>query len=526
MKRINNYIAFVLVASVSLTSCKKFLDVNENPNSATEGTPELVLPQAIVRTASTIPNLNNFGSRLIGYQANAGGYSGWGSVVSYNYTTGDWGSIFESLYKANEDLQTVVNLSRADESHNAFIAAANILLAYNYQTLVDVYNDVPYSEALSGAVHLQPKYDKGPDIYKALADSLDNALTLLNGVSSTTNFQNADPLFKGDITRWKRFANTIKLRLILRANGKVNFSNTSFDDAGFLTEDALVNPGYAKIDGKQNPMWNAWAYSASGSSVSVAYIPTPYVLAFYDGTKALDTIRAKLVYFGALAVPTNQLGYQGSDAKKGPTPSAWFVVADPTKAASPTNHKDLGILKGPEMGQPLMLAAESYFIVAQANLKGIVGTPADAEANFYNGILASFRYLEKDASGKVQTGYNPQADLDKYVADNIDNPLVNFALATSEEAKEEAIVTQEYIANNMIMGHQSWFEFLRTGYPRIVGANTTANKKTTFVSITSEASTPNQLPTRILYPASEYKYNDANIPTGISAFSSKIFWAE
>ena len=520
MKRINNYIAFVLVASVSLMSCKKFLDVNENANSATEGTPELVLPQAIVRTASTIPNLNNFGSRLIGYQANAGGYSGWGSVVSYNYTTGDWGSIFESLYKANEDLQTVINLSRSDENHNAFIAAANIMLAYNYQTLVDVYNDVPYSEALSGAEHLQPKYDKGQDIYKALADSLDNALALLSGVSSTTNFQNADPLFKGDITRWKKFANTIKLRLILRSNGKVTFSNTSFNDAGFLTDDALVNPGYAKIDGKQNPMWNAWAYSASGASVSVAYIPTPYILSFYDGTKALDTIRAKLVFRGGLAVPTNQLGYQGSDAKKGPTPSAWFI------GNRSTDYAQIGILKGPDMGQPLMLAAESYFLVAQANLKNIVGTPADAEANFYNGILASFRYLEKDASGNVKAGYNPQADFNKYVADNVDNPLVNFELAMSEEEKEEAIVTQEYIANNMVMAHQSWFEFLRTGYPRIVGTNSTANKKTTFVSITSEASTPNQLPTRILYPASEYKYNEPNIPTGISAFGSKIFWAQ
>ena len=520
MKRIKINFIIALVAVISFTSCKKFLDVNENPNSPTEGTPELVLPQAITRTAGTLVNLNNFGSRLIGYQANAGGYSGWGSVVSYNYTTGDYGSIFESLYKANEDLQVVIDLSGSEEMYKPFVAAAQIMQAYNYQTLVDVYDDVPYTEALKGAGSLQPKYDNGEDIYKALADSLDKAMATLDGTSSTSLFEVADPLFHGDINNWIKFANTLKLRLILRSNGKVTFSNTSFNAAGFLTTDALVNPGYSKTDGKQNPMWNTWAYSASGASVSVAYIPTPYILSYYDGSKILDETRGELVFRGGLAVATNQLGYQGDDAKKGPTPSAWFI------GSSASNYAHIGILKGPDMGQPIMLAAESYFIQAQANLKGIVGTPADAEANFNNGVLASFEYLEQDNTGNTADGWDPNADYEAYVEANIDNPLVNFSLATTDEERVEAIVTQEYIANNMVLGHQSWFEFLRTGYPKIEGPNSTANKKNTFVSVTSEASTANKLPNRILYPASEYKYNEKNIPTGISPFTSKIFWAQ
>jgi len=520
MKKIQIYLFLGVLVLGFNTSCKKFLDINENPNSPTSGTPELVLPQAIVRTAAMMPNLNNFGSRLMGYQANAGGYSGWGSVVSYNYTTGDYGSIFESTYKANEDFQVVINLSAGSADYGAFIAAAQIMQAYNFQTLVDIYNEIPYSEALKGSDFLQPKYDKGEDVYKALADSLDKAMATLDATTSTTNFVSADPLFKGNITRWLQFANTIKLRLILRSNGKVTFSNTSFNAAGFLKDDALVNPGYAKIDGKQNPMYSSWAYSAAGGSVSVAYIPTPYILAFYNGNKILDEARAKLVFKNGLAVPVNQLGYQGDDAAKGLTPSAWFIGTNATTLAR------IGILKGPEMGQPIMTASESYFLLAQANLKGITGTPADAEANFNSGILSSFRYLEKDHNGAISAGYNPQADFDKYQLENEDNPLVNFELATTDAEKVEAIVTQEYIANNMINGHQAWFEFLRTGYPRIEGPNTTANRINTFVSISSEASTANKLPNRLLYPASEYKYNDKNIPGNINPFSSKIFWAQ
>lgn len=522
MKKLQFYIFLGLLTVVASTSCKKFLDINENPNLPSTATPELVLPQAIVRTAALMVTYNDYGARLIGYEANAGGVSGWGAFVSYNYTTGDFASLFDNTMKANSDLQTVINLSSGDESKTTFVAAANTLLAFNFQNLVDTYNDIPYTEALKGANILQPKYDKAEDVYKALADSLDNAMAVFAAASTSSQFSTSDPLFRGDLDRWIKFANTIKLRLIVRAEGKVSFSNTNFNAAGFLQDDALVNPGYTKIDGKQNPSWNTWAYNAAGTAPGAASqrIPTPYVLSFYNGGKITDNKRVDLTYITGLAVPTNQLGYQGEDAKKGPSPSAWF------KGKNANDYAKIGILKGPDAGQPLMLASESYFLQAQANLKGIIGTEADAKANFEAGVIASFRYLEKDNTGKLNADYNPAEDFADYVAANEGNYLVNFDKATNKEEKLEAIVTQEYVAYNMILGHQAWYEFLRTGYPKITGTNSTSNKSGTFVSVASEATTPNKLPTRLLYPASEYKYNEKNIPSGISAFGSKIFWAK
>lgn len=522
MKKIQLYLFMGLLSMLSFTSCKKYLDVNKNPNDPISATPELMLPQSIVRTASLMVGLNDYGARLMGYEANAGGVSGWGSFVSYNYSTGDFATLFYNGFKANEDLQEVISLSNKDTLHSNFIAAAQILQAFNFQSLVDVYNDIPYTDALKGKAVLQPKYDKAEDIYKALADSLDVAMALLSANTTSSAFKASDPLFKGDLSQWIRFANTIKLRLILRANGKVQFSNTTFNSAGFLTDDAIVNPGYTKIDGKQNPSWSTWAYDAAGTAPTAASqrIPTPFILAFYDGTKILDNGRVNLVFNKGLSVPTNQLGYQGDDAKKGPTPSAWFVGTDAK------NYGNIGILKGPDMGQPIMLAAESYFLQAQANLKGIIGSAADAKENFKLGVFNSFNYLEKDNTGAIHSGKDPHADYDAYVAANTSNYLVNIDAATSNDEILEAIVTQEYIAYNMIMGHQSWFEYLRTGYPKISGANNIANKKNTFVSITSESSAPDRLPTRILYPANEYSYNQKSVPTGINAFSSKIFWAK
>lgn len=503
-------------------SCKKFLDINENPNSPTSATPELVLPQAIVRVANLVPTFNDYGARLVGYEANAGGVSGWGAFVSYNYTTGDFQGLFNSTYKALEDLQTVINLSEGDETKIIFVAAAQILQVYNYQNLVDTYNDVPYTDALKGEESLQPKYDKAEDIYKAIADTLDVAMNVLSNNTPSSQFETADKLFQGDVTRWIKFANTIKLRLILRSNGKVTFTNTSFNPAGFLEDDAIVNPGYTKIAGKQNPTWDRWAYDAGGTAPGAASqrIPTPFVLSYYDNDKILDTTRGDLVYMKGLSAPTNQLGYQGDDAKKGDKPSAWFV------GSSPTKYDEIGILKGPDAGQPIMLASESYFLQAQANLKGIVGSAADAKDNYEKGVIASFRYLEEGPDGKLNTGYDPEGDFINYDTVNAGNPLVDFDAATTDEERLEAIVTQEYIANNMIMGHQSWYEYIRTGYPKITGSNSRANMKNTFVSFTSESTASDKLPTRILYPANEYKYNESNIPTEISAFSSKIFWAK
>lgn len=518
MKRIFKYI-FGFSMLVSVYSCKKDLDINTNPNSVTAATVDLVLPNAIVATANSMSAYNSMGAQQVGYFANGGGVSGWGGIISYNWNTGDFAGLWATTYDILTDVQYVVTNSEGNAAYKEFNAAAKTLKAYNYALLVDTYNDIPYTEALQGDTKLQPKYDKATDIYKSLVDLLDQSIATFKatgtGVGSKL-FVTADPLFNGNLGKWAAFAQTLKLRLVLKGTGKVTFTNTTFDSAvGFLTEDAIVQPVYAKTDNKQNPMWNSWAYSASGTAVGAAsqYAPTAFVMTFYNGTKLADQARANVTYIAGTSTPTNQLGYQQSDAGRGQAPSSWF------RGTSSTAYEKIGILKGPDAGQPIMLAAESYFLQAEGNVKGLV--TGNAGTNFDLGVNASFRYLYKDNTGAVSSGKDPVADATTYRTTNTANPLANFTLATTDAAKLEAIITQKYIAFNMLFGHEAWNEYRRTGYPKILAGTA---KNDTFVSIVSESTAADKLPTRIQYPANEFKYNAANVPA-INKYSSKIFWA-
>jgi hypothetical protein len=78
---------------------------------------------------------------------------------------------------------------------------------------------------------------------------------------------------------------------------------------------------------------------------------------------------------------------------------------------------------------------------------------------------------------------------------------------------------------NFVTSHEAWNDYRRTLYPKLVNtAGATAAQ--TFASKVSQSTRPDRLPTRILYPSTEGSYNSTNVPTGISSFSSLIFWAQ
>lgn len=501
------------------SSCKKFLDINTNPNSATSATPDLILPLAMTATASDMSGFNTYGSQLGGYSANAGGYGGFGEAISYNFSSGTFGGLWSNTYNNLEDYQNIINSTDAQApTLNNFNAAAKIMKAINFELLVDAYNDVPYTEALMGTANLTPKYDKAEDIYASIATLLDSAIKRINDASSAagvTPLGTSDVLFGGDMKKWKQLANTVKLRLILTSNGKVNFANKSFDDAGFLTTDALIDPGYTRDNGKQNPDWNAWGFGYTGTDANKAWIPTQYVMGFYDGNKLADTGRGKAIYYQFPKTGYNRLGVESVSTPKCPSGSFWYSGTNRTGSSA---GGATGILKGPSAGYPLMLAAESYFLQAEAALNGTIS--GNSEDLFNAGILASFKYLYLNESGA--TVGNPVADFEKYQNDNITDRRVYYKLALTTEEKLEAIITQKYIANNYIRGEVSWNDYRRTHYPSVTPGG---NGYQTFASTVSESPRPDKLPTRISYPTVEVTYNPTNVESA-SPFTSFIFWAK
>lgn len=526
------YILLVLSVAGALASCERALDINDNPNSATESTPELVLPQALVGTSQLIPSFSTYGGRIM-YFANAGGVSGWGSgFLDYNYSTGNEAALWSNTYNNLTDYQYVVTNTENVAGGESFYHAAQVMKAYNFANLVDTYNDVPYSEALQGNLNIHPKYDKAEDIYADLGSKLDAAVAFFKSSTLPSTFNAADVLFDGDAENWARFANTLKLKLVLKGQGKVTFANPGIDAIGVLEDDALVNPGFTKIDGKQNPMWNTWAYAASGNAVGTwgtQFIPTYYVMSFYDGSKLNDEARADVSFANGIGAPKNQLGVQDPTPPVGLAPSTW-VLRPTSGTISATNYRGIGIIKGPGAGQPLMLAAEAQLLAAEAVVKGVLS--GNAKTFFENGIKASFNYLNKNESDQIASGVNAESYLENYKEENASSYLVNFDLANSDDRKLEAIITQKYIAFNFLFGHEAWNEYRRTGYPSIINPSTNQpypnnrdNARNTFVSIGSVSTAPDKLPTRLLYPNTEAAYNGANVPE-VDKFTSKIFWAK
>jgi hypothetical protein len=524
MKRIS-IITLCLVFAV-FTACDDILDINENPNSATSVKPALVLPQALATTASVLNAYNTYGSQIGGYAANAGGYGGFNETVSYAYTPNNYSGNWPIAYDNLEDYQYIIDQTKADPLNGYFFAAAKIMKAYVFQLLVDAYNDIPYTEALQGTKFITPKYDNAATVYAGLAAELDEAMAAIaatNALTVKNPLGTADVVFAGDMTNWLRLANTIKLRLMVRGNGKVTFANTSFDAAGFLTTDALINPGYARDNGKQNPGWATWGFTYTGAAGNKAWIPTTFALTFYNGVRISDPQRGKAMYYQYPSTGTNQLGYESTGIPKSPDGSFWY----PSTARTVTTTgfgKATGALKGPDAGYPLFTAAESYFLQAEAVVVGIPGVAGTAKALFESGILASFKYLYM-LPDKTQVGgaFNATTDQANYLSANNTNPLVNFDLATTTAQKIEAIITQKYIALNMVNSHEGWNEYRRTGFPKISGTSATS----TFASIASQSPRADRLPTRILYPTSEIQFNSVNVPaSSTDSFNSTIFWAK
>jgi len=519
------YISLLSCAvALGFSSCQKYLNINDNPNSATSSTPELMLPQALTTTASLENTYNTMGAQLVGYMANAGGYGGFGSNVTYSYGNGDYQGCWTSSYDNLTDYQWIINNTNDNLDYSFYNGAAKIMKAMIFQQLVDTYNDVPYTDAFKETENLTPKYDDAKVVYDSIYALLDDALAEINkgqtdladnDASNVQDLGDNDVLFGGDMDNWKRLANSLKLRVALRANGILTFNN-SYDNVGFLTEDALVNPGYQVANGKQNPLYNSWGYAYDGSTANRAWMICTFVSSFYDGYKLFDP-RGYAIFnsFDDDDYATNQLGYESNSVESAPSAGSWINLIEDKK-------NNVGVLKGASAGMPIMTVAESDFMQAEAALIGGLGVDGDVKTHFNDGILASFKYLYTFGDGTTSDDWDAEADYNHYLDTNSTSYLVNFDLATTTSEKLEAIITQKYIALNMVNSDQSWNDFRRTTFPKITNGST--NGKLTFASLQSTSSRKDKLPSRILYPTTELSYNNDNMPKDINQFTSKIFW--
>jgi hypothetical protein len=521
----------VALAGLLLLSCNDSLDINQNPNQATGAvvTPNLMLANIYANLAEDINTYNKYGSLMVGYQFPGDGISGFSDLYTYNFPSSSYNANWNDCFAHLRDIQTVTDAAEDDPRYAFFGAAARVAKAYTWQLLVDEYGDVPYTEGVRGGEDITPAFDDDAEVYRLLIAELDGAIAQFKSAAADANAikftSSTDPVFAGDATKWIQFANNLKLRLLVRAAGTeidatVQSAFNTFSSEGFLKEDAGINPGY-NASNKQNPFYTDYHSNTAGTRASYAsyYLPTTYLMTFYQTTvlsgdttdgafeylegKLIDDRRGTLLYRTFPTTPNYQLGNEGAGRPKTPQ-YVWLE----------------SVLKGRNQDFVAFYAFELYFLLAEAAATGHE-LDGDWKTNYLKGIEASFRYLETNINGSLIEGANPADDVEKYIANNEESPLVNPEKATSREQIIEAIITQMYIASNPVNGHEAWSNFRRTAFPKI--DNTGRRPNRTFVSNMSTSPRPDLLSVRLVYPQIEMDLN-GNAPKVADSYSNPIFW--
>lgn len=475
---------YILIATVLLfSSCEDHLDVNSDPNNPTEVTPDLLLPVAQTYTARYIQEnrgASHLGNMMMYTWSESYGFSWYTDEFKYQVTTTFYDDLFDDAYiLALKQYQDLVELGEGFEYYQG---VGKIMQMYHFQLLVDFYGDIPYSEALGRGTLATPKYDDAATIYKDLVAQLDTAITYIKDAPEATAMLGVDDImFGGDMTEWIKFANTVKMRILVRMSdvdaGFAGAEIAKISSEGFITDDVLVNPGYIQEDGKQNPFWNGlgWDFGGNVTMNHNATCATDYILEYMTNTNDLriDTMFAAGKN-GHLGVP------QGVSVGEEYGQDFVSLIGN-------------GLLKGFDMGANIFSLAESELNQALAINSNLM--QGDAKAKYESGVTASFEYLGLTAG--QATGYLGQTG------------VVNVSFDDSDPL--EAIITQKWLATTGITAEQSWFDYSRTGFPR-------------NLPISKKASTSDR-PVRLFYPSSEITNNSVNIPTQKDAFTAKIFWA-
>lgn len=476
-------------------SCKKdYLSVDEfNPNNASSVPANLVLSAALNNTARnfTQPDNYNFIYFWYGQMSISGGYSQPTNLTQYNLLASDYQGIWSNNY---------TNLNNYDyiEKHSTtpqlqpYKAIAKIMKAYIFGALVDVYGNIPYKQTFKAPAILKPQYDDASEIYDSLVVQLDVAMNLINSAPLDAEaVGNFDIIYKGDMSKWLKFANTLKLKLLLNESGvtsKAGYITTalattpttaaSYIGAG---EGAMANPGYLKTANKMNPFWeNFYKQDDSQQADGLGY--------YVCGQDAADFLTAnndprKLLFFAPNST--------GGTTIKGNYFGALLLEPVPT-----TSKIGPGMLQKFDQSSPLLPDFESLLLQAEAVQRGLIA--GNAKVLYETAVTQSIKY--EGSTAAAATTYLGQG-----------KPLVNFDLAPN---KIQLIITQKWVALNGLIPLPVWTDYRRTGFPDFLHWSADPAKRNT---------TP---PVRLLYPQSELSTNNANaIAQGdINLFTSKIFW--
>jgi hypothetical protein len=507
------YIPVVALIILLTTACSKsYFDVNNNnPNQVTNLPPQTLMAGVLNQTASIVTTDFPFLGCYQGYWTIAQGFSDITDYANYNYSTNFGQNIWTDLYGNLGNIVYIEAAAKADSTLTLFGGISKIMEALHYQMLVDVYNNVPYTQA-SNKLLLYPKYDDAQSIYEDIIRKIDTAIGVINsaGPAAIVPDNHSDIMFGGNMTLWKQFANTLKLRILLhqsQMSGRQSYIQTQIQNIikegdGFLQagQNAWVNPGYSANNNQQSPFYAAFGFTTFGGTAAnyTSFKAQNYAINFYTNTND-----PRIGYFYSPLAGYGTLPYQYVGGPFGtiglPSPSSASSIGAyiPGSGGTPAGPR-VGLLRSDSQSCPILTATESLFLQAEAAQRGWIG--GSPQALYEQAITESYNYLlVTDAANAASTYYS--------------QPINNVGWAASSNPIQ-AIIVQKWAALNGTNLLEVWTDYRRLHYPSDIPLSNSPN-------VVSQ--TP---PVRLLYPTIEYQTNQANVKAAgtINQFTSKIFW--
>ncbi len=483
-------------------SCDNFGDMNDNPNAPTtiENNPELLMTYLTKNVSERVAmqGWSDGGSMMAQYNA---------KIVFTGFDLLDWGDnggYWRDLYKYARNCN---NLSEI--GHEGYQAVALTMQAVVFQQVVDLWGNAPYTEALKGKTESEytPAYDKGEDIYMDLLDKLEQANDLY--ISNTAGIT-GDILNNNDLTLWRKFNNSLMLRLYMR------MSEVKPD---------VASAGFAKVynDPGKYPI-----LSNSYENIALQFLSAQpntwpihmYRVGSFDEVRLSETLESVLKAYDD---PRLKFWFRPTSASVEAGNPEWSGMRNGLSDGVAYNYKggSLNLSRFGELffDEPnamqgiLMLQSEVEFLLAEAAYRGWIG--ADVKTHYENGIKASFDYWASRAEFMGETLEMPDDYLSRtFEAKTEYNADYNVPVAYDGTLKQ--IITQKWLANFSVH-YEGFSDFRRTGFPDIIKPGPDA--------VYSE------MPNRFFYPSEEQALNGTNYSAAASQLQpygddirSKVWW--
>jgi hypothetical protein len=499
--------AFLLI----FNSCTKdFESINKDPNSAglEKASPSMLLTNAIESTTDRVQEIF-LGEEMGNCWAQHEAKVQYTDEDRYIYRTSVVNTTWTSFYAANGmDVQTLYNVAKLKQ-HDNYKGVALVLKSYISSVLTDLFGPVPYSQAWSGTLNTLPGYDSQESIYRDIIAKLDTANTILTEDGKAIG---GDILFNNDILKWKKFANSLRLRLLLRMSAK---------DAAFVTAQMSKMVG----DPAKYPIFESNADNAALQYLGSAPNNHP----INENRKTRDDHRISKTLVDMMWTNATNMDYRIAIYATPYAAGKFEGLPNGMTSSQAASYKGNGIKNTCKIGSyfsaatapgMLMSYAELQFILAEAAFKGYIPGGNTTAGDYYTaGIYGSYNQFGDalvNAVGGISASWLPTIKPEECTADSLAaSYIATEGLEFDAANGMEQIATQRWCAT-FDQGLQSWFEWRRTGFPVLTPAVAGMNG--------------GKIPVRVPYPTDEAARNPTSLAAGVTLLggpddlNTKVWW--